>query len=211
VSGLVDVVRQMAVPVPQPVRVAALIVVAVLLICQAGPFVIGVVGRMVAAAAQPLVALLAAPEYLATSWLRDHHRRPLPGSFGYDRALEIAATVIIAVTTAADRHLGKRRRVPWLATFMVAAVPIVAFYGSAALATTKQTQQVTAAVDGTQSAWLSVDGWLMTGDLTPCTQPGVMPLGLLTKPLPACTSRPRPAAPAKGQRRAGGALSGRSV
>jgi hypothetical protein len=194
VQTVIDTVRLLVSPVLPAWRVAALIVLVVVLLCQALPPAIVGASQLVRAGTPLVVSVLALPEYAITSWCRDHRLPPLPGTYAFDRTVELAAQAMLAFATAAAASLGRRRRIRWWPTAIVAALPLAFFYGTSALPPGPQTQQVVVVANGVQSIWLSLDGWLMTGDLRPCAQPGVSTIAVqVAKAAHSCVPTPRPA------------------
>lgn len=194
VQTVIDTVRLLVSPVLPPWRVAALVVLVVVVLCQALPLAIVAASHLVRTGTPLVVSALALPEYAITSWCRDHRLPPLPGTYAFDRTVELAARAVIAFATAAAARLGRRRRIRWWPTAIVAALPLAFFYGTADLPPGPQTQQVIIVASGVQSIWLSLDGWLMTGDLRPCAQPGVSTAAVpVAKAAPSCVPTPRPA------------------
>src|SRR5947209_3216767 len=134
---LIDIFRQLMFPVPPAWRVSLLIVLTAVLIFQVGPLLIAAVTSAFVFGAEPVVALLALPEYAVSSWLRDRSMQPLPGSYGYGRALEVTANATIVVAKAIGQRFGRRRPMHWLPTMLLASIPLIAFYGVGLLQNTK--------------------------------------------------------------------------
>lgn len=194
VSIMIDALRLLVSPVLPAWRVAALVVLVVVLMCQVLPLAIVAAGHLLRAGIPLIVSALALPEYAITSWCRDHRLPPLPGTYAFDRMLEVLAGAALAVSTATAARFGHRRRIRWRLTAIVAALPLAFFYVTAALPPQSQTQQVIVVANGIQSIWLSLDGWLMTGNLRPCAQPGVITTAVpMAKTAPNCVPTPRPA------------------
>ncbi len=175
-------------------RVAALVVLVVILLCQALPLAIVGLSHLVRSGTPLVVSLLVLPEYAVTTSCLDHRLRPVPGTYAFDRMLEVAAGAALAFMSAAAARLGRRRRIRWWPTTIVAALPLAFFYGTAALPPGPQTQQVVVVANSIQSIWLSLDGWVMTGDLRPCAQPGVATTAVpVAKAARSCVPTLRPA------------------
>ncbi len=162
-QSLIHLLRQVLSPLPPPWRLVVAMITIVVLVWQVGPFLLSAVSRLTSRAVEPLVGALVLPEYTLTSWLRDKQRRPLPGTYSYGRALELAAQGTRAVMLRVHQQLGQRRRVSPRIIVILTVVPVVAFYAETALPATGAPRPIVCVVRGVQGVFVSMDGLIMTG------------------------------------------------
>lgn len=164
--------------VPPPLQVGLALALILLIITKLAPRIIRVCGMVLQAAWAPLLEVLTYPEFLLTTAVRRAGRQPLPGTYGYGRALGTLAPpgARLGGWLASRR---KTLRLPWKTTLLIIAIFTTCWYaapkvppgGAQTVLTDVNTDDV------------HVNTWLTTGRWTPGA------------PVPICIPSPAHATP----------------
>ena len=147
--------------IPPPWRIAALLILTVLVIRKLLPWTVRTIGGLVRLGVKPLVALLLFPEYLLTTWRRDRGHPPLRGTYAYDNGVERAADLLHRTSRLATRTLGKRRKISWGVVILIALIPAVLWYTERGLPNNRVTHPVVELVGSAQRPLLVADAWVL--------------------------------------------------
>lgn len=181
--GSLELLWTRALDVAPPWRIALFVVLAVLVVGRLLPWLIRTLGGFTSAAAEPVAGVLLLPEYLLSNWLRRFGRRPLPGTYAYDNALERAVQGTRAGASALAGSLGKRRKIRWRRVVLAALVPAALWYSNLYLPDSQTMQPVADFLDNAQRPLLATDAWITKESRIPAYRPAP---AAKSKAAPAC-------------------------
>jgi hypothetical protein len=179
-----------ALDVAPPWRIAAFMILCVLVIGRVLPWLVRALGRLAAVAAEPVAGALLLPEYLLSNWRRERGRPPLPGTYLYDMALERGADGVRKAAVVLARTVGKSRRIPWRRILLAALLPALLWYGNLYLPRSQPLRPVVDLLENVQRPLLATDTWI-------AEHGGVAPYKAPTKPVEATCEPKKPAAKRK--------------
>jgi hypothetical protein len=139
-SNLINVIKrgirafwEMSLSVPMPWRASLVIVVIILFSYYGGwrllSWLIEKLGFVLLAVVESIVSLILLPEYLLTRWLRQHDRRPWPGTYVFGDILQ--AVVIFVhnwIEKSAEVRDQWRLRKVWAIVLLIVSIPVLLWY-----------------------------------------------------------------------------------
>jgi len=170
-----------------PWRIAAFLILLVLVIWRLLPWLARLLGKLTMVAAEPVAGVLLLPEYVLSNWRRGHGRPPLAGAYLYGAALDVAVKGTHGAAAAFTGKVGKPRKIPWRRVLVVALLPAVLWYGNQYLPKNEPMRPVAALLQSAQTPLLATDAWI-------AERSGVAPYKtpVNTDPAAACKPTPKP-------------------
>lgn len=152
--------------VSMPWRASLIIFVAILFLYHVGwrllTWLVERLSRFLLFLVESTVSLLLLPEYWITKQLREHGRKPLPGSYTVGDILQgIVSSIHDGTTMLAEVRKRWRLRKRWVLVLIVVAIPISLWYVRPYL---EHTTAAARYIDQGVAWWYSIEERLLSGD-----------------------------------------------